>query len=463
MDKKKLIYFAMCSLLALSSCTQEGPESPAPHSDTNRIFFRSYLPAVELSRAAVIESSNFTTCQVTCFNPTDIEYIDTEADTIRPFFRNIRFDRADDGRFLSSDEDDCRWPDAEHTLHFFAYYPAVDTMRKAFPQGFFNLVNESKRTEETYNISYKLNNFRVAKDIADQADFVTAYTSGTLTKDAEQGLKLDFKHQLARIELSAWSGSEKYDFEIAGVRIGNPMVEADFDFTALMPGSDKTSPWIYKDGPAPVEHIFGQGEKVVSLSYTSGKYTSSEDATSIMGTAGPAMVLPMTERIEAWEGKNDPFISQESYSTDKMYFSVLLRVKNVENGGVAYPYPNDRDGMKVVYLAVDNDGKVTRRLYKKGSNYYTSEAMSEETLFTPADTDNIYGFGWAALPVPAKWEAGKIYAYKLNYSDGIGWHDPSDPKPGEPIIERGRIPFEMNVEEWADAKDYEPNIDVPKR
>lgn len=462
MDKKKLIYFALCSLLALSSCTQEGPESPAPHGDSNRIFFRSYLPAVELSRAAVIEGPNFTTCQVTCFNPTDSDYIDSETDTIRPFFRNIRFDRADDGRFLASDEDDCRWPDAEHTLHFFAYYPAVDTIRKAFPQGFFNLVNESKRTSDNFAIDYKLENFRVAKDIADQVDFLTAYTAGTLTKDADQGVKLDFKHQMARIDLSAWSGSKKYDFEIAGVRIGNQLVEADFDFTALMPGSEKDSPWIFKETHSPVEHIFGPGESVVLLSHTSGKYTSSEEATSIMGTAGPAMVLPLTERIDAWEGKNDPDISQESYSTDKMYFSVLLRVKNTA-GEVAYPYPNDRDGMTVVCLEVDTESNVTRRLYKKDGKYYTSEKTEEDNLFTPSDPENIHEFGWAALPVPAKWEAGKIYAYKLNYSDGIGWHDPADPKPGEPIIERGHIPFTMTVEEWTPAEDYTPNINVPKR
>ncbi len=462
MDKKTLIYLALGSALAFSSCTQEGPEPAELRGDSNRIYFRSYLPAVDLSRAGVISERNFTTCQVTCFNPDDNGYVDPATDSITPYFRDIRFDRADDGRFLSSDEDDCRWPDAAHTLHFFAYYPAVDNMRAVSGEEFFTLANASKRTGGTYIFDYKLKKFRVASDIADQADFVTAYTTGTLDKDAEQGIKLDFTHQLARIELSAWSGSEKYDFEIAGVRIGNPLVEGDFDFTSLIPGADRPSPWLNSGKKAPVDHIFAPGESVVVLSHKSGSHSTEDTPASIMGTAGPAMVLPMTDRIEAWEGKNDPDISKESYSTDKMYFSVLLRVKNAA-GNVAYPYPNDRDGMKVIYLAVDSEGKVARRLYKIDGEYYTSDEKKTEFLYTPEGTEEVHSFGWAALPLAAKWEAGKKYTYKLNYTDGIGWHDPSDPKPGEPIIERANVPFAVNVADWADADDYDPNLDVPKR
>ncbi len=463
MDKKISIYFALASLLALSSCSQENAVDSERPAGNNRIYFRSYLPAVTQTRAEVITGSNFTTAQVTCFNPTDTDNIDPDSGEITPYFTDERFEKADDGRFFSSGGNDCRWPDSEHALHFFAYYPAADSMRKAAGNEFFEFSNSSRNLNGSFNIDYRLEKFRVAPEIADQADFLTAYATGTLTKDSDAGIQLDFKHQLARIELAAWGNNEKYDFEIAGVRIGNPLVEADFNFTAHMPSSGSQALWLNTGTQAPVEHIFAPGEQIVAINKAAGSHLTEATAAPIMGAGGPAMVLPMTEKIEAWEGKDDPSTATAgSYTTDKMYFSILLRVKN-SAGEVAYPYPNDRDGMSVVYLAVDKDGKVARRLYKIKDLFYTSPKEDEAALYTSDGSEEICAFGWAALPVGAKWEAGKIYTYNLNYSTGIGWHDPDDPKPGEPIIERGKIPFVVTVEDWVAAEGYDPNLNVPKR
>lgn len=469
MDKRKLIYFALGSLLMLPSCSQDSPADSGHTGDNNRIYFRSYLPSLTQTRAEIIDSKNFNTAQVTCFNPDDNDYFDFTSGEITPYFDDVRFEKGDDGRFFSQGENVCRWPDSEHTLHFFSYYPGADSMRNVTGKDYFKFANNSKNTAGKGAIDYRLEKFRIATDIADQADFLTAYTPGTLTKDSETGIKLNFTHQLARIELSAWGANDKYDFEIAGVRIGNPLVEGDFNFTTLMPSSGSSALWLNTGKQAPVEHIFTPGESVVYLSKTTGSHSSESTSASIMGTAGAAMVLPMSTRIEAWEGKDDPNTATAAkYSTDKMYFSVLLRVKN-SSGEVAYPYPNDRDGMAVIYLAVTKDGKVAERLYKDGDDYYTSEKVNDDekgnddNKYIPKDTEEICAFGWASLPVAAKWEAGKIYAYNLNYSTGIGWHDPADPHPGEPIIERGKIPFAVTVEDWVEAKDYDPDLTVPKR
>ncbi len=460
MKKKHLTYFALGSVLLMQSCAQEGPVGSL--SGDNRIFFRSYLPAVTQSRAGVIRSDNFTTAQVTCFNPEDKNHIDPETGVISPFFEDTHFEKADGNRFYAMEDPDCRWPNTDNLLHFFAYYPSVESMKGVTGEEFCNLVNYSKKTETGTVIDYRLEKFRVAKEIAHQSDFLTAYNTGKLTKDSENGIILDFSHHLARIELTAWSGSEKYDFEIAGVRIGSPLVEGDFDFTAIMQQSSRAYPWKNTGTQAPVEHIFGPDETIVLLSKHSGIHSTEADTAWIMGSAGSAMVLPMTERIEPWEGKDDPLTSGASYDTKKMYFSVLLRVTN-RNGQLAYPYPNHDEKMNVVYLAADGQGKITRRLYKQGKEYYTNPEKDAESIFTPASGETIHSFGWAALPVPAKWEAGKIYTYSLNYTDGIGWHDPADPDPGEPIIERGHIPFAVTVEEWSEATDYEPDLNVPKR
>ncbi len=462
LHKKTLIYFALGSLLMLPACNQETPVKGEPVEEGTRICFRSYLPTVDLTRAEAVSVENFTTCQVTCFSPSDTAYLYPGTDAIRPYFEDVRFEKRADGLFFATRGNDCRWPDTDKRLHFFAYAPAAESLWTPDDgEEYFRFVNETRYSASSPEIKYRMEKFRVATDIADQVDFVTAYTSATLTKDADEGIELTFRHQLARVELSAWSGSDKYEFEIAGVRIGNPLVEADYDFSALTASSGKAA-WLNRGKQAPVEHIFTSGERVVSLSKRDGMHASEKEAASIMGNAGAAMVIPMEKRIEAWEGKNAPDIKPKDYTTDRMYFSVLLRVRNME-GEIAYPYPNDRDNMAVVYLTVAADGTVRQRVYKYGDLYYTADEENEEYLYKPEADESIRAFGWAALPLPANWEAGKIYAYSLNYTDGIGWHDPSDPNPGEPIIERGKIPFEVSVEEWVAAEGYDPAINVPKR
>lgn len=472
MDKRKLIYFALGSLLMLPSCSQDSPADSGHTGDNNRIYFRSYLPAVSLTRAEVISKDNFNTCQVTCINPTDSIFIDPETGEITPYFTDVHFEKdpkAGDGRFISTGGNVCRWPDTESKLHFFAYYPSADSMRNVCGDDFFIHKNATALIDGKANIDYRLEKFRVAKDIAKQADFLTAYAVGTTSENSEEGINLNFTHQLARLELSAWGANEKYDFEIAGVRIGNPVVEGDFNFSALMPDATDKNLWYNTIGKAGVEYIFTQGESLVRISGTDATHSTEATAASIMGKGGPAMVIPMAEKIEAWEGKDDPATaSGESYSTDKLYFSVLLRVKN-KAGNTVYPYPNEADDRAVIYFAVEPDEAnptvtvIKERLFEIDGDFYTADEKNEEYLYVPNELQTICSFGWAALPVAAKWEAGKIYTYKLNYSNGIGWHDPSDPHPGEPIIERGAVPFKVSVEEWVKAEGYDPTWTVPNK
>lgn len=453
MENKKLIYFALGSVLMLSSCAQDDPAPERP-GDNNRIYFRSNLPSVTQSRAGIVTIENFSSCQVTCFNTEESEFIESSTGKIAPYFNDICFEKDADGLFFSKGEDDCMWPATKNTLHFFAYYPSATSMKQTIDKDNFNLVNTS-HLSNTAVLDYRLEKFRVAPDIANQIDFLTEYTTASQMDNVSSGIELNFKHQLARVELSAWGANEKYSFEIAGVRIGNALTQADFKFHS----SNGEYPWLISaESQSAVEHIFSPRETIVYLDKETASHATENDAASIMGSAGPAMLIPMQTRIEAWEGKADPEINSESYSTDKMYFSVLLRVKN-RNNEVVYPYPNDRDNMTVIYFAVDNKGRIKERLTQYKGTYYSSDGL----IYVPDDSDEICGFGWASLPVAARWEAGKIYTYKLNYSGGIGWHDPSDPTPGEPIIERGKIPFEVSVADWALADDYNSELNVPKR
>ncbi|MDE7346599.1 MAG: fimbrillin family protein [Muribaculaceae bacterium] len=448
-------YAALIVILpALASCVQESPEVAGPMGSGSRIFFRSYLPGVTLTRGGTI--SDLTECRVTCINPADTTLIDSETGEITTYFSDIRFvkDEESDGRFITEESDTCMWPYTKDQLHFFAYHPSADAMRETIDSEKYNLANYSKTTNGITTIDYRLESFSIAPDIADHVDFIAAYSNGNQQANENTGVGLNFNHQLARIELMAWSESLRYDIEIAGVRIGNPISQGDFNFSTIVSGQG--GEWL-NTSQTPVEHIFTTGESIVYLGKTS--HVDQQHATSIMGNAGPAMVIPMTEKIEAWGGSEDPGLGTEKYSTDKLYFSVLLRAKNWADV-VAYPYPDDPYNLPKVYLAVRNDGMVVRRVYMIDGDYYTADEKSDELKYTPSETEEVRAYCWAALPVAAKWEPGKIYSYKLNYTNGIGWHDPSYPAPGTPIID-DRVSVNVEVSDWKEGT--ATDVSVPRK
>ena len=464
MEMKISTYIALLAVIpTLASCSQEMPGGSGLSADGERIFFRSYLPGISLSRAGVTSDEDLTECQVTCLNPNDTTLIDSESGKMKPYFSDMRFEKDDEGRFLALESDTSVWPAAKNRLHFFAYHPSAERMQTDIDNERFNLVNRSTASNGESEIDYRMENFRVAPNIKDHVDFIAAYSDGTQQEEGSTGVKLNFRHRLARIELMAWSESIRYGMEIAGVRIGNAITEGDFNFSSLISG--EPGEWLNTEGhQSVVEHIFGEGESIVYLSRDPESHTDKEHAASIMGRAGAAMVIPMTERIEAWGGLDDPGMDTEQYSTDKLYFSVLLRVKNWADE-VVYPYPDDQYEIPTVSLAVGKEGNVIRRVYKFGGEYYTTsqhleDEQLEEFKYTPSDTEEIRDYCWASLPVAAKWEAGKIYTYKLNYTNGIGWHDPSYPIPGNPIID-DRVGVNVEVSDWKEGS--QTNVTVPRK
>ena len=129
-----------------------------------------------------------------------------------------------------------------------------------------------------------------------------------------------------------------------------------------------------------------------------------------------------------------------------------------------YPYPDDPYGMKTEHYAVDRNGTIIARLFtgaEEGS-YFRDEQLS--IPYEATDGEEIKEFGWATVPVDADWAAGKRYVYTLNYSEGIGLHDPDDPEPGKPISGQATISWSVAVQGWDYAEkndDYDPDIDVP--
>ncbi len=292
---------SLLSLLFLPSCAGV-EEDNGLVADGDQISFHAGFPGVTTSRttydiSAKLLSDGFS---VTAFCPED----DPIAGGILDYHcKGVIVNRRDDYVFRS---DECKWPSNAKKKHgslkFFAYHPSIDSMRTRAGVGnqYFAHYNGSKKDASGVSYDYRLTKFRVAPDISKQVDFVTSIGEGNKTDNLYSGVELYFEHQLSGVEISAWGGSSLYDIEVAGVRIGGIVVEADFSLSTVAenPGDDNTfGQWIItsQSPRGYVDYVFAPGNNVVKIN--SSEHNTKATAVSIMGRGGKAMVIPQKQAM----------------------------------------------------------------------------------------------------------------------------------------------------------------------
>ena len=453
MNKKEFSYIAILALSAglMSSCSQEDMTG-SRQAVEDIISFQVSLPGVN-SRSADKDmlgalASGF---DVTAFCPEDESRISADG-TLEEYFSEQRVTQDSDGKFRS---DLCRWPgnkdEKQGSLKFFAFYPSRSDLRQSVDEdetsARFALTNHSSAS----TFDYRLENFKINRDIGRHVDFVVASADGTKTENLYSGINLDFQHQMTRVGLRAWGTNASYNVEIAGVRIGRPVTEGTFNFAAVPDapeeGDNSVGGWMLDESPVRdcVEYIFRESGDVV-IPIDGGSNNSENTASSIMGNGGWSMVIPYTH--DAWNHHDDAPNTRQG-----MYFSVLLRVTD-KSGIRLYPYPgysdlddSDEQKMTVIYLAVEKStGSVMKRLYKSDNRYFTATDFTGASEYNLPSTQEIREYGWAALPIATEWKAGYEYTYLLDYSKGVGLHDPDDPDPGAPIL--NEVAVSATVKQW---------------
>lgn len=467
--------------MQLSSLPPPVPAEPEPIDWADgKIYFKTSLNDL-VSRADDMTLDRLESFQVTCFNTGDIKK-DAD-DFLSPYFEDATFIRrlspSTGVTYVSSpDEGPRAWPEKGGLLKFFAFSPSrtvMATLSGADRRYYFNLINTSTETDSKVSTAYRLGPVRVSADISKQFDLVTAEASGERWKDFNNGVELAFRHQLSQVELKAWGGGGDFNYEIAGVRLGNPVVEGTFIFCddadpslagQWEPAEVTTKgavEYLYRGTPDTADNgdTPQAGDHIYYINVN--EHHTLESAESIMGLGGCAMVVPTVNN--RWEGLADPDIDADHYRTDKMYFSILMRVINSKTGKQVYPYTDDKyPGMTIVHYAVDRKGTIVTRVYPRAADgvFFTDPGLKNP--YVAADGEKIREYGWAAVPVDVNWSAGKRYVYTLNYVDGIGIHDPGDPAPGTPIAGKEQISWGVSVGTWEYAtknEDYQPDVDIP--
>ncbi len=437
---KVINYTAYLSLplLLLSSCSGDQEEDVVSRLlkvDSDKVAFLATLPGVETRSTYEIkngiDSAGITVVTICPENDPGPDGI------LATYTQNKNEDDEDDvivkkdvdGAFRSAG---CRWPgnmDKDGRLKFFAFHPSRKDMRSLAGVGneCFIYSNQTKKDATGVAYDYRLTKFRVAPDISKQVDFVTAISDGYKTAHLYSGVKLDFEHQLSGVDISVWGASTLYDVEVVGVRIGGIVTEADFSLSTETPDApddeNRFGSWIISDKSRRgyVDYVYDTGDKVVTVNATNNN--TKKTAAPIMGNGGKAMVIPY--KYDKWDYKND-----RSNQKNGAYFSVLLRMTQRDGDHHRiFPSTEPESADYIVYLSVrKSDGTVMKRLDKNGNIFGTS------TKYTIPDTEELRHYGWAAVPVNVEWKAGYTYSYLLDYTKGVGVHDPADNNPASTIV-----------------------------
>lgn len=277
--------FAIAAL-ALASCSQDEPVSV---NKGRQIDFR---PALGV-RSRATETTNA--------NLSDITVTALLGD--QTLFKNITFTK-NAGFYTSSPA--YYWPGDDSQLDFYAYAPAT-------PGGTITIDSQVKT----------LTDFSPAAEISDQVDFITSYATGKKSENEASGVELTFDHRLSQIEIQGKTANEAYTFKVMGVRIGQPVSKATFDFS--------TDEWTLSTAAA---------DRALYESTYPDTITLGQEPVSLMatvaatGAADNAMLIP--QELTAWDPTNDA-----TNTANGAYLAVKLQITTTETGAQVYPFPSD--------------------------------------------------------------------------------------------------------------------------
>lgn len=361
----KSIYICAAAAMMLASCSNDETVELAKE---NAISFRSIVSAN--TRGVVADATNLNTLCVTAYQGTNL------------FFDNVIFQKDATGFFNSAKP---------------YYWPDTGELTFTVLSG-----NWSGTRDFTSSTEQWMRNVTINDDIAKQEDMTyVSNVTGTKADNGKVGVPLEMKHALVQVQLNAKNTNPNYVYKVKGFRLNNVVINGDFDL--------KNEQW----GPYNANDI---KQKTFEVTYDT-PIELTADAKTIMGTAGNAMVIPIS--YSAWDG--------------------------TLNGQNSFEVP----------LSVDTQPQAVSTIPGGFFSVLVNIRMKAGASVYP---DKVGGYAWVAIPVNYLWTAkGYKFVYTLDFSNGAGRVDPvdpgtdwdasKDPAKAQPVL-GGLIRFGVTVSEW---------------
>ena len=321
----------------------------------------------------VLDNSNFAQFKVTALNSTDGS----------AYFSDEKVSK--DGNSWFTDNH-YYWPD--NALDFYAYAPTD-----------LSNVTINQTTKQ-------IADFVPVYNVKNQQDIVVAIGSGSKETNMERGVNLNFKHELAQIEVMATNERPStYNVDVLGVKLGRVKTKATMTFPSV---AENRATWT---DPTDVMTYGIKYDNAITLS---------SEAQSLMGGNDNWLMIPQS--LTAWDINNT--------EDQGFYLSVLLRITD-KSGTVIYPQP--KEGQEQSEVTYAYSAVPVSATWAAGKKYtYTLKFFKDNGGAGVTDPD-------PTNPDPDVPEGGDPDV------------DP-DPIPDEPggggNIMQGTIFFTVNIEDW---------------
>lgn len=316
--------------------------------------------------------------------------------------QNVGFSKASGDAPYFTSQNPVYWPAENVDVTFYAYAQTHTVDAENDPE------NLPVGTWSFTSTERKLKDFSQPAKLGNHADLITAKVT-TNQSESPNGVSLSFKHQLARVMIQAKKATSGYQIEVRGVRFCNIKTNATFDFDTEAwtdPQAKQDYQMLYTDHYR--DEILDAFPLVLSDSYVSLMFYS---ASPTAESDGQGNLFSIPQSLTSWD------------VTDK---------QNTNEGA---------------YMALYAQIRTTA-----GSRFFPSTGVADE-------------FAWIAIPLPENtvWDAGKLYTYKIDFSNGFGYVDPekgepgdtnADPfLPGEPILGQGtQVKVSVtDIDGWTDS------------
>lgn len=240
--------------------------------------------AIDFRVALETKATEITTANLTEF------YVTALKDDGSIYFEDLLFTKKVESGYFESGQK-YYWP-ADGDLHFYAYYPG---------------------RSEDLNISgtlKEITDYKAVGDISSQTDIIIAKATGNKT-DNQDGVELEFAHQLSQVEIKAVNNNAAYTYSIKGVKIANVNTVGSLDF------SGTSTEWVSE---TPGDYM---------IEYQDAKPISSDPVTLMSN----AMLIP--QNTEAWVvNPEDDTPAEQAEEGDNIgsYISILVQINRVVDG-----------------------------------------------------------------------------------------------------------------------------------
>lgn len=415
---RKSFYLAALAAIAMTSCSQDEVINDAPAlGNGSAITFSTILDKTPITRANTVLKDNMRNFKVVCYHSDNTHYFGPT---------NVV---STDGNTWTYDGIH-NWTKDE-TLRFFAVHgttstyfkePTTDEVGKynAFPLiRDFEVHNGPHYMGVDGNYTQSNGQGGTATKDHPMHDLCAAFYEG---KEADKQVVLKFQHLLSKVEVQAKNdnyqpvaGSQAYrKVEVMGVRIKGLYQYGTWTYN--VPETPQNTAhstfggtWVHDN---PQEASEPKGDILLRRHVTAPSITLNNDYQSILPKDESFMLFPTVESDQ-------------------------------ETGTTAY----DNNTGKGTYLSVIC--RVT-----------TVDAAGNEKVIVPKNPGGNIIYGTAMIPISFKLQQSKKYIFKLDFSNGSGQTDPTEPidpdiegpgNNGGEDNEGAPIDFTVSVEDWLDG------------